>query len=172
MFSVTLKIQHKLAARVAPRSLEKVWPLLDGGRADTGEAWKAEGMGLQGWVYQWGQKTRQKTHYLSRSSRMCWREGQASITKEVSDGPSLGPGLTTEESTIKLGSLMAMGMSLPSSGLNSGYMYVCVCVCVCIHFLIPGICEYYFIWKKGSLPTWISQGSLDEEIVMGYQDGP
>ena len=84
---------------------------------------------------------------------MCWRERQASITKEVSDGPSLGPGLTTEESTIKLGSLMAMGMSLPSSGLNSGYMYVCVCVCVCIHFLIPGICEYYFIWKKGSLPT-------------------
>ena len=69
---------------------------------------------------------------------------------------------------------MAMGMSLPSSGLNSGYMYmcVCVCVCVCIHFLIPGICEYYFIWKKESLPIWISQGSLDEEIVMGYQDGP
>ena len=52
MFSVTPKIQHKLAARVAPRSLENVWPLLDGGHADTGEACKAEGMGLQGWAYQ------------------------------------------------------------------------------------------------------------------------
>ena len=58
---------------------------------------------------------------------MCWREGHASITKEISDGPSLKPGLTTE-STIELGSLMAMGMSLPSSGLNSGCVYVCVCV--------------------------------------------
>ena len=40
------------------------------------------------------------------------------------------------------------------------------------HTLIPRVCEYYFIWTKESLPIWISQGSLDEEIVMGYQDGP